>query len=202
MRVVQLMSLVIVACFLIGCSSGKPNNRKAVVGLKDVRTELAKCKAAVDQVQTSLAGLQPGDLKGTYDKLATSITALKAEAEDTSELAREMGEQSRSYIAAWERDVDEVQGADIASDSASRRAAVQVHFDAIRTSADAVRNSYRKYIDLLADVQTALTNDLTPAGLTMAGNATKAAFAEGNVLKGHLDDVTARIDKVYAGITK
>jgi hypothetical protein len=189
------------AALVVGCSSGSSQKYNSpITSLKQTRNQVIKTRDAVDHTQAALDRLaEAGDVKVAVDQLAAAAKELASEAEATTAQAKAFREQSRSHIAQWEREMEEVQGGDIHATSAQRRAAVSAHYQAIREASDGARTSYLKYSSLLTEIETALTNDPTPAGVGTIGHVTKTALAEGEALQKHLDQVIVKVKAIYAG---
>lgn len=198
----RVLVLTLLATLLVGCGRGGQSSSYTVHTLEDTRGQLVKFQAAVDQTQAALGELATArDVKAVRDKLATAMDAMVTEADAVATHARALREHSRAHIARWEREMEEVNAAGAPDDVARRRSAVAANYAGIRQAADSARENYQSYADQLKDILTALTNDPTPAGVTMIGGRINKALADGQAFRRQLDEALARIDSVYAGQT-
>ena len=193
---------------LAGCSSNggggtrTAESKKAVESLGSTRQELAKAKGEVQKTNASLDKLAAGgDLSQTYKQYTQQVAQIKAAGDRSRVRAQDMSERGRLYVANWEKEMDQISNPELKAGAAERRAKVKANYDQIQTAAATTRDAYQPYLRNLQDIQRALANDLTPAGVESAKLAIDKAKTEGQTLVERLDMLIAELDEVGASMS-
>ena len=185
-----------------GCSSDEGGGRsaestKAVTSMQGTRQELAKAKQEVQQANASLDSLAAGgNVSQSYSQFTKQVNELKASGERARARARDMRERGRQYVANWEKETEQITSPELKAGAEQRRARVKQNYDQIMATATSVRDSYEPYLRDLQDIQRALANDLTPAGIDSARPAMEKAKANGETLQQRLDTLITQLDEV------
>ena len=185
-----------------GSSGGKSeSSAKAVNSLTATRNEIAKAKTQVQQANTALDNLQAGgDLNKSFSNYTKEVGDIKAAGDRAKGRAKDLQERQKQYIAAWQKETQDVSSPELRASAEARRAKVRESFDKISGAAAGARDAYQPYLKGLQDIQTALKADLTPAGVDAAKPAIMKTKADGEVLMQRLDALVAELDAVGAGM--
>ena len=194
-------------CFalLAGCSSnGKPAKESAqtVQGLGETRKALVRAKEQVNETTAAMNALASGaDVKSNYARFNQAVAETQRQGEMARKRGAEMREQADAYIAAWQREMADVDNPELRAGVEARREKVRQNFDAIRTAAQATRDAYEPYMKDLQDIQKVLSMDLTPQGVQTVRPVIDKANADARVVNARLDALIAQLDNVSAGMT-
>ena len=78
----------------------------------------------------------------------------------------------------------------------ARQQAVRTNFSSIRSAMRDAGDAYTPYIGHLKDIQTAMSLDMTPAGVKTVAPTMAKVNAEGQTLKDKINVVIAKMDEV------
>jgi len=202
----KIVGLGCCLALLAGCSSnGKPAKESAqtVQGLGDTRKALVRAKEQVNETTAAMNALSSGggDVKSNYARFNQAVAETQRQREMARKRGAEMREQADAYIAAWQREMADVDNPELRAGVEARREKVRQNFDAIRTSAQATRDAYEPYMKDLQDIQKVLGMDLTPQGVQTVRPVIDKANADARVVNERLDALIAQLDNVSAGMT-
>ena len=198
------MALAIAAAALAaGCSSkdqGRERSGKAVGTLKETREELANTQKQIDEVLAAASAVQSGqgDLKSAYDKYKKEVAGTEEAAADVRKRAEDMRARSQEYQAKWQEEMSKVSNPDLKAAAQARAAKVRGRYEMITAKAQDSKAAYEPFIRDLKDLQTYLSNDLTPAAVQAASPVFDKVKASGQVLKQKLDALQKELDDVAA----
>ncbi len=200
------LALAVAAAALAhGCAKdeGRERSGKAVAGLRDTRAELAKAEKQVDQVLAAAGAVQSaqGDLKSAYDKYKKEVEQTEDAAEDSRKRAQDMRARANEYQTKWQQEMSQVSSPELKAAAQARAAKVRGRYDMIQAKAQDARAAYEPFMRDLKDLQTYLSNDLTPAAVQAASPVFDKTRASGQVLKQKLDALEQELDDVAAEIS-
>ena len=193
----------LVSCALVaGCSSkdsgGRTDESKQAVGsIHATRQELVKAKQEIQQANAALDKLTAGgNLQQSFTQFTKEVAEVNAGGKRARARAQDMRERGRQYVTNWEKEMDQISNPELKAGAQQRRASVKQNYDSITAAAQTARDAYDPYLRDLQDIQRALANDLTPAGVDAAKPAIDKAKANGETLQQRLDALIARLDEV------
>ncbi len=161
-----LPALVVLAA---GCASaGYKKGDTAARGMQRAATEVQAETRAIDATMDALRELvnNPApDLKPQFENYRSTLRRLVARANQSERTRARMERQGAEYFTAWDKETAEINYGIIRDRSESRRAEVTNHFHAVNSRYLEVQGVVRPLITYLEDIQTALSVDLTTAGL-------------------------------------
>jgi hypothetical protein len=197
-----LGGLAVAAAPGCGSSGGKSqSSQKAISSLTSTRNEIAKAKVEVQQANAALETLQSGgDLNKAFQTYTKEVGNVKDAGDRARSRAKDMQERQKQYVAAWQKETQDVSNPELRAAADARRAKLRESFDKISGSAAGARDAYQPYLKGLQDIQTALAADLTPAGVDAAKPAIQKTKADGEVLMQRIDALVAELDSVGAGM--
>jgi hypothetical protein len=195
-----------VACALgTGCSSSDgrtEQSKNAVASMSNTRSELNKAKAEVQRANASLDALAAGgNLEPAYKQYTASVSSLKSQGDRARQRGQQMRANQRAYVENWQKEMATISDPDLKAGAAARQQAIKANFDHLSATAQAVGDAYRPYLATLQEIQKALANDLTPAGVDAAKPAMAKASAQGQALSGRIDNLIAELDDMRGGMT-
>ena len=195
------MALAIAAAALAaGCAKdeGRERSGKAVGTLKETREELASTQKQIDDVLASASAVQSGqgDLKSAYDKYKKEVAGTEEAAKDVRKRADDMRARAKEYQTKWQEEMSKVSNPDLKAAAQARAAKVQGRYAMITAKSQDAKAAYDPFIRDLKDLQTYLSNDLTPAAVQAASPVFDKVKASGQVLKQKLTALQQELDDV------
>lgn len=162
-------SLVASLLILAGCTStGHQKSEAAAGGLQSAADRIAQAQVMRGAMLVALNDLmdnpQP-DLRPQFKKFTSSLKAWVNQIQDVESKSASMQLKGAAYFEKWDEELAKIQNEDIRRRSLARKEAVTKQFEKIRTAYAEVDQTRRPLITDLTDIQTALSADLTRAGL-------------------------------------
>ena len=200
LRSFALLALALLPSF-VSCASTKGHERadNLATSMEQLETALAKAKTDLAATRTALSAVDEKanvDPKPSYDQLVASVKALNTSTARVSDTATKIKERGNAYLANWERRSDAISDEDIKAADAKRREKLASALKEVVESVAAVDKEVGPLVALLADLRTALDNDLTPAGIrAMEGPMGRAAKTAGRAIDA-MDDASETLADV------
>ena len=190
------------AALATGCAKdeGRERSGKAVGTLKETRDELASTQKQIDEVLVAAGTVQSGqgELKSSYDKYKKEVAETEEAAQDVRKRADDMRARAKEYQAKWQEEMSKVSNPDLKAAAQARAAKVRGRYEMISAKTQDAKAAYDPFIRDLKDLQTYLSNDLTPAAVQAASPVFDKVKASGQVLKQKLTAVQQELDDVAA----
>ena len=183
-----------------GCAKdeGRERSGKAVGTLKETRDELAGTQKQIDEVLAAAGAVQSGqgELKSSYDRYKKEVAETEEAAQDVRKRADDMRARAKDYQTKWQEEMSKVSNPDLKAAAQARAAKVQGRYAMITAKSQDAKAAYDPFIRDLKDLQTYLSNDLTPAAVQAASPVFDKVKASGPVLKQKLIAVQQELDDV------
>jgi chromosome segregation ATPase len=190
-NVIPPLALAAALTAMVGCATGNYQKGAATgAGLVEAANKIQSGITNIDAVLTSmnnLASSSQGDLEPKYKQFTSDVSDLKASAQNVKDRVAEMRENGSAYFKAWDEQLAQIKNEDIKQQSAARRQAVQKEFTDIKKSYTEVQISFEPFVSNVADIQTALGNDLTTGGVASVKGAMASANKQGAEVKESLN---------------
>jgi chromosome segregation ATPase len=200
LRSLAFLALALLPTFT-SCASTKGHERadNLATSMEQLETALAKAKTDLAATRTALSAVDEKasvDPKPSYDQLVASVKALNASTARVTDTATKIKERGNAYLTNWERRSDAIADADIKAADTKRREKLAGALKEVVESVAAVDKEVGPLVALLADLRTALDNDLTPAGIdAMEGPMGRASKAAGRAIDA-IDDASETLADV------
>lgn len=195
------------ATLMPGCttsSSGYKEGDKTGDAIKTVQKDIGSVKTAVDGTITTLDGLVASattDPRAPFEAFAKSVDKLDAAIAKTQKDAEKMRARADGYFQQWETQNASVKSEDIRKLSQERRAKVQETFGKIRSAAQDAKDALPTYQSDLKDLRTALSSDLTVAGINASKDIIQKTKNQGLEAQKNLDKLIDEMNAVATAIT-
>ena len=124
-----------------------------------------------DQLKATLSALNAlsrksqGDLKGAYDAFAVEVPKTEAAAAWTKTRVEWMEGDGQRYFETWQASVNSIANASLRKKAQRRLDSVKASFQKVNKSLVTARDKFQPFLSDLSDIQKALANDVTPAGV-------------------------------------
>lgn len=186
-RVKHLRCLLAVGAVLWTCGCHSNGYRKGDAAGRTLRQAAEEVRAesrAIDATVEALDDLvkKPAvDLKPQFSRFDAALDRLVAAANRTEKTRERMEQKNARYFAAWDEKLDGINYGIVREHSESRLAEVTNRFNSINSRYLEAQGVVRPLIKYFTDIRTALSVDLTRAGLDSVSSI--AANAEENSRK-------------------
>ncbi len=162
-----------------------------------VKKEVDNTMAALDKIVTT-AATDPRKAFKDFDKAIPQI-------DDAAKKAKKRGEdikaRGQAYFKAWEKELADMNNAEIRKLAEERKAKLEETFGKIRTSMEPVRDQFNTWLADLKDLQKYLSNDLTISGIDAAKELIGKTKTEGQAVQKSMDKVIAELNTIVATLT-
>jgi hypothetical protein len=195
-----LIGLLSVLSLGTACQSSG-NSQKAdstAMHMDDLKAAVNTMKQRVNACAASLAVVvEKGavDPKPAFETYKKDVAALVEGLNKAESSLKTIKTQGQTYFQEWEKQAMSIKDPDLKKSAEDRRARLQKALDAVSTAMDGFREEVKPYVATAQDVQTYLSNDLTPAGVEGVGGKSKQMTKDAKSIDEKLDDVIEALDK-------
>jgi chromosome segregation ATPase len=182
-----------------GCTTNSQSrSESAVVGMQQMRQEIADGNTQVDKVLVAMNAMPPaGDnLRSAYDTFSKEVDNTKAQADSARNKAQDLKDRQAQYVSQWQAETGTITDPTLKATADARRQAVQQHFEEIETKIAAARDAYKTFYDDLTGLRTYLGTQLT---VEAVGDA-KPSFDKANRDGADLKDKISKVDLLMAQV--
>jgi len=180
-----VLKLQLIACtaavgLLSGCASNSYDKAAATgTALQTTAAQIYQGNAQLTLVMADLNNLverPQADLRPQFDKFSDAVNKLQSLASDVNDKATDMQAKGADYFKDWDQQLATIKNEDVRARSSKRAKEVETKFIALNGSYQEAKTAFKPFMSDLQDIQTALGNDLTPAGI----DAVKKTVAQAN----------------------
>lgn len=200
-RIHSCLALALGAVLLGGCSEQTAMPLPVSESLTDLQTEVRQGRANVVETGRTVRNLQEArgiDIQPRFDRFIAAMDRLEQQASGVRTASETAGTTATSHFQTWERQINEIGDARLASAAKDRRTEVMETYDRLRGRLGEVRAAYRDYRASLSDIRSYLTSDLTAQGVKTMSPAMNKAIEKEPILIKQLDRLLAAIDDMTA----
>ena len=188
--------------FLGGCATtGVDRSVKASNSIQNEDQEIRKLIVQIDLTGSSLDTLMVAsapDLKKPFDTYTKNLAKLDSEGKRTIKRMDEMKERNKDYFAEWEKQGDTYTDPEIRALSNERRSNLAAIYARIPEAGMGIKGAYKSYLTDLKEIQSFLSNDLTPKGLDAIAPVANRTIQDREALKISFGPLLAALDAVNA----
>ena len=180
---IWIPTLLAILAITAGC--GSHGYSRADRAADSVQNAAARVDLGASQMAVALATLSdlvdnPGaDLRPQFGKFNSAAKILASLSRDIAAKSDAMQKKGTVYFQKWDEELARIQNEDIRSRSAARKMEVEMGFQRVQANYQATAGLLSPFISRLSDIRTALSADLTPAGLEAVRGLVSAARTEG-----------------------
>jgi hypothetical protein len=189
-----------------GCASsdtGRERSKKAMGSLTDTRDALNDARKSVDETVASIDSLQntEGDLRPAWGKFKDRVNDSKDHAKKIGDRAADLRANAAAYQARWQEEIATVDNPDLKRAAEMRSKRVAQRYSQITQRTVDARAAYEPFLKDLKDVQTFLSNDLTPDAVRLGRPGMDKARSSARTLSQKIDAAIAEIDNGRAELS-
>lgn len=177
---------------------------KTGASIAEFRDEIVNVKKSVDATMVALdkvvttAATNPRDAFKDFSK---SVPKVEDAAKNAKKRAEDMKARGQSYFKDWEKELAQVNNAEIRKLAEDRKAKLQETFNSIRTFMEPARDQFNAWQANLKDLEKYLSNDLTVGGIDAAKDLIAKTKTDGQGVQATLDKVIAELNTIVATLT-
>jgi hypothetical protein len=165
--------------------------------MKSVGDALAEGRATKGQLAATMSSLnrllatKPGDdLRPAYQAFVENADKTRKDAETTKLRVAQMNGASANYFSTWKADNETISNQQVRKVATKRLETVQKDYGVSLSSLQDASAKFTPLLSDLADIQTALSNDLTAKGLKAAKGVLKKANHDHDAVQKEIDKAT------------
>ncbi len=193
--VVAVVALVAAAC---ASKSGVSRTDDLMNALDSLKQSSATARADIDKVDGTLKTIEKGGIKDPRGLFA-QFQAEVGKVSDSKASVESGGASVRTamdaHFAAWEKDANEMQNAEIRAASMKRRDEARNTMSTLEPSIAKAKKVYDSYVGTLRDIEKFLAADLSPGGVEAAEDSIEKATDDG-------EDVQEALEKLEELVTE
>ncbi len=193
-----ILLLSVITC-LIGCATtGMERSDNVTTTMQTVDDEINQVAVQLDATGASLDNLTKAgqsDVKKAFDLFSANVTKMDRLEKQFSRHAAEMKSRGKEYFAEWKKQGDAYTNPQIRKLSEERRAALGEVYGGIAEASIGVNGAFQTYMSDLKEVQTYLSNDLTPKGINSITPTADKVVLDGANMKNAVNRVQIAIDR-------
>lgn len=193
---------------LTGCATEEKEavkrTEQTADSLGEVRNDVLAAKKQLDATTSALdklVGQATGNRRPAFENYMKERARLQVQAEKARARADDLYARADAYITKWAEDASKVQNPELKKEAEARRAKVKEGIAGIQAAARSTRDAYRPLLQDLTDIQTALSNDLTDAGIAAVKPLAAKAAADAGKLQNRAEALVAELNKVRSEVS-
>src|ERR1043166_4249528 len=205
LRTLATLVLLIALSGIVGChSAGYQKGDDAAKTLQQaeaqVKVERRQIEATIEALNDLVQRPAP-DLKPQFDRLNTELDRLVASAERVERTRQRMEQKSADYFDTWDKQLAAINYGKIREQSEARRAAVTNELHSIDARYQDAHTVVWALINYFRDIRTALSVDLTRAGLDSVKDIVSNADQNSDKVKVALNALADELAKSGIGLS-
>jgi hypothetical protein len=130
-------------------------------------------------------------MKPQFIRFNSAVNDLESLSKDVADKSATMQKKGSAYFQKWDEELARIQTEDIRSRSAARKTEVMQGFERVQANYQNSSVTLAPFLARLGDIRTALSTDLTPAGLDSIRGSVGSAKTEGESVKQSLRSLAA-----------
>lgn len=201
-----LFLLFVTSIILVTCSTtGNQRSERTSASIADVQKDIRNVHVNINNTNNSLEKLtqeNQSDPKKYFKQYSSNVKKMEKSGKELLEHTEKMSAQGKDYFAEWRVQGDGYSNPDIQSLSEQRRADLSTAFAEISNSSVGVKGALRVYMNDIEEIQTYLSNDLTPAGIESIRPIANKAIGDGNYLNEAIAPVSEALASAKAALAQ
>lgn len=153
-------------------------------GVAQIDTATAALKDLVDNPQA--------DMKEQFKSYSSAVSGLESLTRDVGTRAAKIQKLGTNYLKKWDEELATIQNEEIRKQSAARKQAVMKKFESMKASYNGARRAFSPLLSDLKDIRTALSTDLTTAGVNSIRNSMAGVNKHADDVRKSLADLSAQ----------
>ena len=166
----KMMMVAVAALALAWSPAGFAQGKLAERSSKSMQATLVEVQEAYGQITATIGSLgtlmsaQVGDLRPMLKDFSAEVKQLQSAAEVARKRALNMQDENKEYFAAWAQDIAAIADPAIKAQSQQRLQQTFAAYQQVEQNLIKSRDTYAPLNSTLGDLETALNQDVSPAG--------------------------------------
>jgi DUF2959 family protein len=191
--------LLLAFALATGCkSSGSQQADSTAMHMDEMHAAIVSLKESVSATATSLAKVVEQadvDPKTPFEQYEKNVSATKSGVDRAGSQVKSMKEQGATYFAEWEKQAATITDPDLKEAADERRVKLSKAVGRVSEAMTEAQAELAPYLTSITDMQTYLSNDLTPSGIKSVKGKSKDISKAANSIGKKLDDVIEALEK-------
>ncbi|HMF10318.1 MAG TPA: DUF2959 family protein [Thermoanaerobaculia bacterium] len=208
MKVVSKGSLTLAIAVLMAvpvlAASSADQAEKVAAKMLNFDKALSQTSGQIDATLASmnaLGGSSGSDLASKYKEFSGNVKKLQSMADKAKDRSQQSAATREQYLKQWEASQGKIQNEQLKAASEARRNELMPKIDAIKTSLGSAKETFGPFMQDLNDLVLYLGNNLTPEGITGAGDLMKKCNTDGEKVKSDIATGQASVKDLAASIS-
>ena len=202
-----LLAIVIMAAVgMAGCATtGMERSTKAQTSMTEMDGNIKLLLVQLDATEASLRELvkpDNSDVKKAFQLFSENTSKLDQLEQSFTRHTNEMHTRGNDYFEEWQKEGDNYKNPRIQKLSEQRRLELSRTYGEIAINSIGVKERLNAYVSDLKEIQTYLSNDLTPKGIQAIEPLTREITRKGSGLKYEIMDVQAAVNRANASMAQ
>ena len=200
-----LCSFIAISALVSGC--GTRGYNRADTAATSIQRAANRVDKGATQIEIALATLTDlvdkpaADMKPQFTRFNSSVNDLESLSKDVAGKSATMQKKGTAYFQKWDEELARIQSEDIRSRSAARMGEVMQGFERVQANYQNTSVALSPFLARLGDIRTALSTDLTSAGLDSIRGSVGSAKAEGASVQQALRSLAADFKNLGVSLT-
>lgn len=193
---------VCAALFIAACAHMPGANHSSPVAevgsnMEQVDADLRDAAMQVDTVDASIDTLlgAEGALSSAFARYSRNVEEMERVGEELEQHVDAMRSQGFDYFTEWREQTADVSNPEVVDISEARHEESRAAFTELSRSGVDVKRTLQTYLSDLRDIETYLSNDLTPAGVKAIEPVAEQARKDGEALQEAIEPMLSALNK-------
>jgi hypothetical protein len=200
-------ALLIIAAFGISscATTGMQRSQDTQTTMETMDNDIQEASRQLDATGASLDELMrpdQTDVARAFETYKNNVGKMESMEKKFAKHAEQMKAQGIDYFDEWEKEGNEYKNPQIQQLSDERRAALGEIYDKIAKNSIGVNEAFKAYVSDVREIQTYLSNDLTPKGIAAISPTSEKVISEGDSLKLAIRNVQTAIQNARAEMSQ
>ncbi|MFO8113441.1 MAG: DUF2959 family protein [Desulfosalsimonadaceae bacterium] len=205
----MLISLAIVitaAVGMAGCATtGMERSTKAKTSMTEMDGTIKLLLVHLDATGASLRELvkpDNSDVEKAFQLFTENVSKMEQMEQSFTRHTDEMNARGKDYFEEWEKEGDKYKNPRIQQLSEQRRLELSRIYRQIAANSIGVKEALNSYVSDLKEIQTYLSNDLTPKGIEAIEPLAREVAGKGINLTYEIKDIQAAVNRANASMAQ
>lgn len=200
------ITAAIVLIMITACSGMRSSERPVQTvssNMEQMDQDLREASAQVDIVDTAINGIiQPAesDVVVAFQRYTNEVDEMERLGRQLDRHADALREQGLAYFDEWRAQGETVSNPEVRAISEQRHAESREAFSQVSQHSVDVKRTLQTYISDLRDIETYLSNDLTPAGMEAIAPVAEQAKKDGVALQQAIRPMLSALSRARTGM--
>jgi len=195
----SLAIAITAAIGMAGCATtGMERSARAQTSMTEMDKTIKLLLVHVDATGASLRELvKPDntDVERAFLLYTENVSEMEQMEKNFTKHADEMDARGIDYFQEWQKEGDQYKNPRIQQLSEQRRLELSAIYDRIATSSIGVKEDLNTYVSDLKEIQSYLSNDLTPDGIRAIAPEARKVARKGSELKYDITDIQTAVNR-------